>query len=135
MNQSDQSAPLTSEEATKDWSEEDKAWLAKHVPEMLRTVAVRHGRPLFQVVMSAGAAEYALTWLAQTARHPEVAQKLAVLSGVFDTFCKKAIRGVGKEEKDFHECKADVERVAALKDTGKGGPNEKVSKGGIVLNS
>ena len=117
------------------WSEEDRDWLKKHVPEELQTIAVRHGRQLFSIVMQAGAAIFALTTLNANIRHPQLSPMIATLTKIFDQFCQRAVKGAGCTVEQFHECKGDIERLAALRDTGNKKVGERVSKGGIILDS
>lgn len=61
---------------------------------------------------------------------------LFVLTSAMNTLATQLVLSFGKEMKDFNECKLDIERLAALIDTGKELPEgAKVSKGGIILNS
>lgn len=117
------------------WSEEDRDWLKKHVPEELQTIAVRHGRQLYTIVMQAGAATFALTTLSANIRHPQLSPMIVTLTKIFDQFCQRAVKGAGCTVEQFHECKNDIERLAALKDAGQRLPGERVSKGGIILDS
>lgn len=128
-----ESSQLT--EATKDWSEEDKAWLEKHVPDTLKTIAVRHGRQLYTIVMQAGAATFALTTLHANVRHPQLSQMIGTLTKLFDQFCQRAVKGANHNIEQFIECKADIERLASLQDSGAKLPGERVSAGGIILDS
>lgn len=118
------------------WTELDKEWLEKHVPEILRPAAVRHGRKLFQLVMMAGACNHALIVIGNQARgNRAVSQASFVLQNSLDTMAKALLIGNGHTGEQYNECKEDVERIAALADNGSRQPNDKVSKGGIILNS
>lgn len=128
-----QSSPLTDIAAS--WSEEDRDWLKKHVPEELQTIAVRHGRQLFSLVMQAGAATFALTTLNANIRHPQLSPMIATLTKIFDQFCQRAVKEAGCTVEQFHECKGDIERLAALRDAGNKKVGERISKGGIILDS
>lgn len=115
------------------WSDEDRAWLDKYVPEMLITVAIRHGRPLFTLVMQAGAASHAFDILSGNA--PKRFQPpIAMLQRTMEDMMQKLLKAEGFSPEKFQECKADIERAVALASGGKpqGG---NVSPGGIILNS
>ena len=55
------------------------------------------------------------------------------ISLVTPALAQTALLAAGKSTGDYTECKADIERVAALMDTGAGIAGN-VSKGGIILN-
>ena len=122
------------EDATKDWSEKDKEWLEKHCPTRLKTIAVRHGRGMFQLVMRAGACTYALSLLAANARNSAVNAPLQMLGKSMDQMCQELIAAKGYTLEQFFECKQDVERVGELLAAGSN-PDERISKGGIILDS
>ena len=118
------------------WSEEDKGWLEKHVPEMLQPVAVRHGRKLFQMVMMAGACTHALMVIGSQGRgNRAIAQASFVLQQTLDALLKGLLAGEQQTLEQFVVCKDDIERIAALADNGARKPGDAVSKGGIILNS
>lgn len=122
-------------ELTENWSDKDKNWLNVHVPGNLRTIAARHGRELFSLVMQAGAATHVLTVLHSNVKHPELQSMLRNLTKMMDSLCQKAIKGEGLTLQQFVECKRDVERMAVLQDSGNRLPGDRVSKGGIILDS
>ena len=112
-----------------DWSEEDQAWLGEKVPEAMRTIAVRHGRQLFTLVMQAGAANHCIGVLLANIQVREGKQMVAVLAGTMDEMCKRVLVGEGRTMEQFNECKQDVERMAELI-AAKPKEGRKVSKGG-----
>lgn len=118
------------------WSDVDKEWLEKHVPENIKPVAVRHGRKLFQLVMMAGACNRALIVIGSQARgNKAIAQASFVLQQTLDTMARALLLNNELTDQMFLECKGDIERIAALADNGARQPNDKMSKGGIILNS
>ena len=120
---------------TLEWSAEDRVWLAEKVPEGFRPVAARWGRALYQICMSAGMAQFILTTFAANVRHPQLTPMISNLAPIMDGLCRGALKGEGKTLKEFQECKTDLERVMALMDAGQRLPGDRVSKGGIVLDS
>lgn len=126
-------AEVKIEDATKDWSEADREWLSKHCPERMRTIAVRHGRGMFQLVMRAGACTYALTLLAGNVKHPQLRPPILLLQRSLDQMCQELIAAKGLKVEQFMECRADVERLGELMSAGD--PGERISKGGIILDS
>lgn len=121
-------------EATAELTEEEK-WL-QTLPEALRPTAQRHGRPLFEFTMRLGAVNHALGILQRQGRgNRAVGQALFVLQGAMDALAKGSIAGMEKQVKDYLECKEDIERAAALADPATRLPSDRVSKGGIILDS
>lgn len=127
-------------------SEEDIKWLASVRPEELQPIARRHGRKMFACVWNAGMISETLGRLANTAMHVqkwgqkryanEIGQAIPVLQVSIDQMTRLAIQGMGKELKDFMECKADIERTMSLLQGGKQvQEGERVSRGGIILDS
>lgn len=117
------------------WSEEDKAWLAAKVDPKLQTVAARHGRKLFVFVMQSGAFNFALSTLLVNVRHPEGQQMLATMSKIANEMSNMALSTIEKTKEEFLECRGDIERCMALADAGNKGKGERVSAGGILLDS
>ena len=118
------------------WPDLDKEWLEKHVPEILRPAAVRHGRKLFQLVMMAGACNHALIVIGSQARgNRAVAQAGFVLQQTLDVMAKALLLSNAFTGEQFNECKEDIERIGALADNGSRPAGANVSKGGIILNS
>ena len=112
---------------------EEAKWLETIRPEF-RAAAERHGRPLFSLVMQLGAITHGLGIIAQQGRgNRAISQAVSVLQMNLEALAQTALLAAGKSTGDYAECRADIERVAALLDTGAGLPG-KVSKGGIILN-
>lgn len=134
----DQSIPLMNKglgELTESWAVEDKNWLNVHVPMNLRTVAARHGRQLFTLVMRAGATSHCLSTLAVNVQHMELKKMLSLVGKTVDELLQAVLKAQGNSIEQFKECQRDIERVAALQDAGQRLPGERVSKGGIILDS
>ena len=122
-------------EETKPQATEEEAWLLT-IPEALRPTAQRHGRPLFEFTMHLGAINHALGILQRQGRgNRAVQQALFVLQGAMDMLAKGALTAQGKTTANFIECKEDIERAAALADPATRGLEDRVSKGGIILDS
>jgi hypothetical protein len=126
------------------WNAEDQAWLERVKPEVLQAVAKRHGRTLFALVWQTEMIQGALNVMVQNAegiskwgmqRQAEGLMQVAqVLSSAADQMCKTALAGHGLALEQFAECKQDIERAMALAQGAKG-PKDRVSKGGIILDS
>ena len=117
------------------WSTEDQAWLDKQ-PATFQPIALRHGRELYEVVMAAGVTSHALRVLNRHTRGNHACeQAISALISMTNVLATKAILGAGADMLKFAECKGDVERLAALADSGARQPDERVSPGGIILNS
>ena len=132
--------PSTTDQSWRDtilsWSTEDRVWLAEKVPEALRPTAAIHGKPLYQITFSALVAQQLLSQLVQLAGgNRQILNILAQLASIQDGLCKGALKGEGKTLKEFHLCRRDAERVLALMDHGQLRPGDRVSPGGIVLDS
>ena len=128
----------------KPWSEEDQQWLDSVEPPALRAIAKRHGRPLFAIVWQAGMIGEALN---RAHAHTQGVSKwgmrrdvqgltasIQVLAGAMDLLCKAALSGYGRTIGQFTECKQDIERCMALGQVAQAA-NDRVSKGGIILDS
>lgn len=114
----------------------DERWIRETVPEVLQGVARRHGKGLFMIVMQAGTSGVALGKIASQGRgNRTIGQAVGVLQQTLDYLCRGALRGAGKTLKDFHDCQRDVELIGSLSNGGQVAPGERVSKGGIVLDS
>lgn len=130
-------APLPDQswrDALTSWPADDRVWLAEKVPEVLQPIAARHGKALYQICMSALVAQQMLTIIAQVPNRAiqRVARDLASIQ---DGLCRGALKGEGKTLPQFHECKRDVERIVALMEHGQHAPGDRVSPGGIILDS
>lgn len=129
-------ATIQSDDPLAAWSAEDKIWLEEHVPEGLRPVAVRHGRTLFQWVMMAGAANHALMILSNQTRGNQACRRACtMLENTMNSYLHSILEMGEKKLEHWAECKGDIERVAALQDTGKKQPGDRMSAGGIILDS
>jgi len=114
---------------------EEERWL-QNVPEALKPLVERHGPRLFRLTMSLGAINHALGIVARQGRgNRAIGQALFVLQGAIDGLAKESIAGMEKQVKDYLECKEDIERAAALADPGQRLPSDRLSKGGIILDS
>lgn len=105
-----------------------EAWLAS-LPPALSLVARRHGRDVFQFVMTCGTASFALGQLAgPLGRNPHLMQAVGVLQKMFDGLAQEHIKAKGWSLGFIGEVHMDVERASALAlvEPGK-------TKGGIIL--
>lgn len=117
-----------------DWSEEDRVWLSK-VPKELKPIAQRHGRAMFQVVMYSGAVNHGFAVVGKIGGgDPRIAKAMGVMGKGFEFITLQAIEGLGGIER-FKECKEDVERMLELAAQTRPLPGERISKGGIILDS
>lgn len=116
------------------WSPEDIAWLKK-LPEQLQPLAVRHGREVWSLAMQLGAARHAFGILLAQVRGNRAATTASnMLAKVSDDLLKQVLRARGIPLQKLLECHADIERLASLAG-GALAPGDRVSKGGILLNS
>jgi protein involved in temperature-dependent protein secretion len=126
----------TLEECTADWSAEDRAWLEKHVQEHLRLVAARYGRKLFSLVIIAGSCSFALNILAsQTRGNRKATQAIQVAQNNITALVNSVLYFAGESVPKFLECRENIDLIISLQDAGQRLPGERVSAGGIVLDS
>jgi hypothetical protein len=114
----------------------DAAWREK-LPSHFRNVAERHGKDMFELVFIAGTIGEGLQRIGAAGRgHPVIMQGVQIIQHQADMLCQRAIALLGKEIKDFAECRMDCERAAAL-----AGPaqmpqaGQRTSPGGIIIDS
>lgn len=117
------------------WSQEDIAWLAR-LAEPMRPLAIRHGRKLWSLTMQANALQHSLGILGSQGRgNRAIAGAANMISKCYNDAATLALQAIGKSMADFQECRGDIERLIALLDSGVRKAGERVSKGGIVLDS
>lgn len=123
-------------EDLKDWSAEDIAWL-KHVPEELQGVARRHGRWLFALTMQSGGVMHAFGIIGRQARgNRAISQAILVIGNSYDNVLKGYLEKIGLTPQDLLNCRRDIETTMSLAQGGKQiKPGDRVSPGGIILNS
>ena len=115
--------------------DEETLW-RDSLPPALQPVAERHGRELFLIVMGAGAVGHALGIVQQHGmKNRAIMQALQVISTRSDFICQSLLRARNFQLAQFVECRGDIDRVAALMDSGVRAPGERVSSSGIILDS
>lgn len=125
---------LRADEALKDWTDVEVVWLSK-VPQELQPTARRYRKVCFSLVMQHGAMNHGIS-ICMQGRPPRDAQiALGIVVNSYNNLMALALKGAGLTEELFLSCKEDVERVAALMDTGKGLPGEKKAGQGIIIAS
>lgn len=121
-----------------EWSAADRAWLDGQVPGQIRHLAVKHGRLLTQWVLNAGNSSYALGVLSRQTRGNQAAGKaIAVTQGILNGFLTDLVTlHFGQDGvKQFMTIKAEFDIALALQDIGQQKEGDRVSKGGIILDS
>lgn len=139
--QNDQQAAAPAEQieaGLESWTAEERAWL-KTVPEALQNVAKSRGKMLFCITMQSGTAQTAVNVLANIRGRESrryVVPHLQRLVYVLDDMTKSLLAAHGFTVQDMIECRKELEIAFSLANGGKQTqPGERVSKGGIILNS
>lgn len=114
------------------WSEEDRAWYAG-LPTEMKTVAARHGRFTFNMVLGCGTATECIAMLMQSKPPAKMLTAIGVLNKMLQQIATLGLSHAGVTAAQFNECKADMER-AALLSMGSRQQGEARSAGGIILN-
>lgn len=124
------------DEQLKDWSDEDKAWLAK-VPHQISHLAAKHGRKVTQWVIDSGNAAFALNQISRMTPGNRAATKaVLVLQKVLnDRMVELVTVHFAGGVKDFLTIKEEFDLALALQDTGQTRDGLRRSPGGIILDS
>ena len=114
---------------------EETLW-REQLPPGLQPIAERHGRELFLIVMGAGAIQHGLGIIQQHGmKNRAIQQALHVVSSRCDFICQSLLKARGLPLEKFVECRGDIDRAAALMDSGVRAPGDRVSPAGIILDS
>lgn len=98
----------------KGWSQDDIFWLGQ-IQVVLQPIALRHGRKLFALTMSAGMISEALgNIMKMGGRYKPVVHAVSVIQQVTNNLMVTALGGNGLTELQVMECKGDIERMMAL---------------------
>lgn len=140
QEQTTQATPATEQldAALATWTEEERAWLAT-VPEALKNVAKNRGKFLFCLTLQVGIGQTAVNILASIRGRENrrfVLPHLQRLVPVLDDLTKVALASKGLTVQDMLDCRRELEVAHSLANGGKQvQPGERVSKGGIILDS
>lgn len=115
-----------------EWDAEDLRWL-KTVPEYFQPTAKRFGRELFQLVFTAGVIGESLRrCIKWSGGNRKVASAVGVLQQQSHLLISTLVQKAGKGEKDFHDCRGEIERIVSLVQAAQP-PSEKRSNSGLIL--
>lgn len=113
-------------------AEGDRKWI-EALPPVLRQIAERHGRELFEFVLNVNAINVALPAIQSQGRgNRKIEGMLQVLSGAVQNLSVLVFAAKGWTDKDFYECKTDLDRVAMIQE-GARKEEEEQTEGGLIL--